>query len=210
MTMPDKILENSEDNNNTQDVVLDDDQQGLENTDVENGATTQTDEENDRDVEAAAMAKELGIEDEEIEEELNPAKAIRSLTPEQEKAAAEAAKKFLVQADGAKFAVTKSLNSLEKMLQKHGHEDFSLDQEKKDEGIESLSPMLQKYAPQAIDLLGQYKGEFMAMLFVGSLSYSSVKQLKALKANDARLAQQANDDSVVDSVTSDEAVAEAA
>jgi len=142
-----------------------------------------------RDKIAAEMEKEMG-EDENAE--FDPS-SIPEMTPEQEQAALAATQDLLETPEGAEFAATGVIDYYEELLQEHGHEKFTITSKKKELGAKRLQPVIQKYAPQALGLLGQYKAEVMAALWVGSLAYSSVKQLKTLKAID--ITKQAANDS---------------
>ena len=157
----------------------------LENTTDEQQAVEQpepTEEELQRDAEAAEMAKALGIEEGDQEPDFDPEQAV--LTPEQEAEALKQTTEFLQTAQGAEMAAIGALDWYEELLQEHGHERFTLADKKKVRGAKRLTPVIQKYAPEALGLFGQYKNEVMAALFVGSLAYGSVKQIKALKAED--------------------------
>lgn len=158
----------------------------LANTTDEQQAIEQpepTEEELQRDAEAAAMAKALGIEEGDEEPDFDPTMAA-NLTPEQEAQMLQGAKDLLQTPEGAETAAIGALDWYEELLQEHGHERFTLADKKKVRGAKRLTPVIQKYAPEALGLFGQYKNEVMAALFVGSLAYGSVKQIKALKAED--------------------------
>ena len=142
-----------------------------------------TEEELQRDAEAAAMAKALGIEEGEEEPDFDPTMAA-NLTPEQEAQMLQGTKDLLQTPEGAEMAAIGALDWYEELLQEHGHERFTMGDKKKERGAKRLTPVIQKYAPEALGLFGQYKNEVMAALFVGSLAYGSVKQIKALKAED--------------------------
>ncbi len=92
---------------------------------------------------------------------------------------------MLTTKEGAEYAVSESIDWLEETLQEHGHKDFKIADKKKEVGLNRLSPVVQKYAPEMLGLLGQYKKEFFAALWLGTLSYSSVKEIKSLKKRDA-------------------------
>lgn len=140
-----------------------------------------TEEELQRDAQAAAMAKELGIEED--DSDFDPDQA-PNLTPEQEAAALKQTTDFLQTSQGAEMAAIGALDWYEELLQEHGHERFTLADKKKVHGAKRLTPVIQKYAPEMLGLFGQYKNEVMAAMFVGSMAYGSVKQIKALKAED--------------------------
>ena len=172
---------------------LDQEQQEQQHDDAHQETTTSeqqtveqsepTEEELQRDAEAAAMAKALGIEEGEEEPDFDPAMAA-NLTPEQEAQMLQGTKDLLQTPEGAEMAAIGALNWYEELLQEHGHERFTMGDKKKERGAKRLTPVIQKYAPEALGLFGQYKNEVMAALFVGSLAYGSVKQIKALKAED--------------------------
>lgn len=144
----------------------------------------------ERDVLVERMTKELGknekAEDNEEGEDFDPTSAVDAMTPEQEAAAMQATKDLLESAEGAEFAATGAIEYYEELLQEHCHERFAISPKKKENGVKRLTPVVQKYAPQALSLLGNYKNEIMAALWVGSLAYGSVKQIKALKLEDAK------------------------
>lgn len=157
-----------------------------ETTNTEQQDTQQpepTEEERIRDAQAAAMARELGMEDGDDEQDFDP-EQMQNLSPEQEAIALKQTQDMLQTAEGAEMAAIGALDWYEELLQEHGHERFTLADKKKERGAKRLTPVIQKYAPQALGLFGQYKNEVMAALFVGSLAYGSVKQIKALKAED--------------------------
>lgn len=134
-----------------------------------------------RDAQAAQMAKELGLDDD--EQDFNP-DAIPQLSPEQEAQMLKGTQDILQTAEGAEMAAVGAIDWYEELLQEHGHERFSISDKKKERGAKRLTPVIQKYAPEMLGLFGQYKSEVMAALFVGSMAYGSVKQIKALKAED--------------------------
>jgi hypothetical protein len=140
-----------------------------------------------RDALAEQMAKELS-RDEKVDdaEDFDPTAAVEALTPEQEAAAMQATQDLLESAEGAEFAATGAIDYYEELIQEHCHERFAISPKKKENGVKRLTPVVQKYAPQALSLLGNYKNEIMAALWVGSLAYGSVKQIKALKGEDAK------------------------
>ena len=144
----------------------------------------------ERDALAAQMAQELSqdekAEDNEAGEDFDPTAAVEALTPEQEAAAMKATQDLLESAEGAEFAATGAIDYYEELLQEHCHERFAISPKKKENGVKRLTPVVQKYAPQALSLLGNYKNEIMAALWVGSLAYGSVKQIKALKLEDVK------------------------
>jgi len=155
-----------------------------ENTEIESELTPeqQTEDVNqsERDRIASQMAKEMSGDE---NEEFDPTN-IPEMSPEEEQAALEATQDMLETPEGAEFAAIGVIDYYEELLQEHGHEKFTITDKKKEIGAKRLQPVIQKYAPQALGLLGQYKSEVMAALWVGSLAYSSVKQLKTLKAQD--------------------------
>lgn len=140
----------------------------------------QTEEEILRDAQAAQMARELAGED---EEDFDPSQAA-NLTPEQEAQMLKGTQDILQTQEGAEMAAIGGIDWYEEILQEHGHERFTISDKKKARGAKRLTPVIQKYAPEMLGLFGQYKNEVMAALFVGSMAYGSVKQIKALKAED--------------------------
>ncbi len=163
------MTEPTEQNENTeQEIKVSSEQQAIDASQAE------------RDRIAAQMAKEMGDDE---SEDFDPSN-IPEMTPEQEQAALQATQDMLETPEGAEFAAVSVVTYYEELLQEHGHEKFTISDKKKEIGAKRLQPVIQKYAPQALGLLGQYKGEVMAALWVGSLAYSSVKQLKTLKALD--------------------------
>jgi len=155
-----------------------------ENAEIESEVTPEQQAEDanqaERDRIAAQMVKEMG-EDE--NEEFNP-EDIPEMSPEEEQAALAVTQDLLETPEGAEFAAVGVIDYYEELLQEHGHEKFTLADKKKEIGAKRLQTVIQKYAPQALGLLGQYKSEVMAALWVGSLAFGSVKQLKALKELD--------------------------
>jgi len=135
-----------------------------------------------RDAEAEAMAQALGMGEIEDEQEADFDPATQNLTPEQEAQALQGTQDMLQTAEGAEMAAIGAINWYEELLQEHGHERFIMSDKKKVRGAKRLTPVIQKYAPEMLGLFGQYKNEVMAALFVGSMAYGSVKQIKALKA----------------------------
>lgn len=146
----------------------------------------QTENEAVRDAQAAQMAQELAGE---TEADFDPAAAFASMTPEQEQAAIAGGQELLASREGAEYAASEAINLYEETVQEYGHEGFVVSDKKKEIGAKRLSPVIQKYAPQLLGLLGQYKHEVLAAIWTGSLAFSSVKQVKALKAIDAKAAQ---------------------
>ena len=55
-----------------------------------------------------------------------------------------------------------------------------------------MKPLIQKYAPAAAGLLGNYKDEILGAVWLGSFMFSSVKQIKQLKARDAQAKKETN------------------
>ncbi|ALO41778.1 hypothetical protein PP2015_1264 [Pseudoalteromonas phenolica] len=53
-------------------------------------------------------------------------------------------------------------------------------------GAARMKPLIQKYAPAAAGLLGNYKDEILGPMWLGSFMFSSVKQIKQLKVRDAQ------------------------
>ena len=134
-----------------------------------------------RDAQAAQMASELGGDDDDFDPTLGQP---QPMTPEQEQAALEATKELLATPEGAEMAAIGAITLYEETIQEYAHEKFTMSDKKKEIGAKRLAPIIQKYSPQMIALFGQYKHEVMAEIWVGSLAYGSVKQVKALKAAD--------------------------
>ena len=142
-----------------------------------------------RDAEAARLASSLGAD--ETEEDFDPTAAVDNMTPEQEQAAMAAAQEMLTTPEGAEMAASGAIDWYEEVIQEHGHEKFAIPAKKKEIGAKRLTPVVQKYAPQVLGLFGQFKNEIMAALWVGSMAYGSVKQVRALKAQDLAAKKQA-------------------
>ena len=142
-----------------------------------------------RDAEAARLASSLGAD--ETEEDFDPTGAMDNMSPEQEQAAMVAAQEMLTTPEGAEMAASGAIDWYEELVQEHGHERFTIPPKKKEIGAKRLTPVVQKYAPQVLGLFGQYKNEIMAALWVGSMAYGSVKQVRALKAQDLAAKKQA-------------------
>ena len=100
----------------------------LENPTDEQQAVEQpepTEEELQRDAEAAEMAKALGIEEGEEEPDFDPTMAA-NLTPEQEAQMLQGTKDLLQTPEGAEMAAIGALDWYEELLQEHGHERFAM------------------------------------------------------------------------------------
>lgn len=151
----------------------------------------QTQNEAIRDEQAIEMAKELAGE---TEEDFDPAAAFVGMTPEQEREAIRGGQELLASREGAEFAAIEAINVYEEAVQDYGHADFVIPDKKKENGVKRLSPVIQKYAPQLLGLLGEWKHEILAGTWTGSLAFTSVKQVKALRAEDARAAKAAKGD----------------
>ncbi|RJE76355.1 hypothetical protein BGP78_13175 [Pseudoalteromonas sp. MSK9-3] len=67
---------------------------------------------------------------------------------------------------------------------------------KKAQGAKRLTPIIQKYAPAALEMFGNYKDEVLAALSFGSFTFGAVKQIKSLKAEDAKAKTQADPEQV--------------
>jgi hypothetical protein len=158
-------------------------QASTETTDQLNEAATQ--ERTLRDAEAEAMAQALGMGELEDGQEADfDPETIQNLSPEQEAQVLKGTQDMLQTVEGAEMAAIGAINWYEELLQEHGHERFTISDKKKSNGAKRLTPVIQKYAPEMLGLFGQYKNEVMAALFVGSMTYGSVKQIRALKAED--------------------------
>ncbi len=146
-------------------------------------------EEAERDAEALAMAQALGMDEstgdngDDSQADFDPS-TVENLTPEQEAQMLQGTQDMLQTSEGAEMAAIGAINWYEELLQEHGHERFTITDKKKLQGAKRLTPVIQKYAPDMLGLFGQYKSEVMAALFVGSMAYGSVKQIKALKSED--------------------------
>lgn len=81
------------------------------------------------------------------------------------------------------------LNTYEALIKNLVHEDFNVSQAQKDNTATALVPMIEKYGGAAAGLFGEYKDEALAALAVGNLTFSTIKQVKALKQQDAITAQ---------------------
>jgi len=161
-------------------------QQALEQADTDQATTEQpelTPEQAARDAAAAQMAKELGIDEDDADFDPTLGQP-QPMTPEQEAAALAASQELLATPEGAEMAAVGAITFYEELIQEHGHEKFTMSDKKKEIGAKRLTPVIQKYAPQMLGLFGQYKHEVMAALWMGTLAYGSVKQVKALKAAD--------------------------
>lgn len=163
---------------------------------------------------AAAMAEELAAADQaqnlDIDPDFDPMAAIDGMTPEAQKAALNQVKDVLITDEGALATGRDGLDMIESLLQDHGHAGFTLTDAKKEQGAKRLKPIIQKYAPAALDMLGSYKDEIMAAVFFGSLTYSSVKQIKQLRALDEKQvkSEQAHEQTQTDTEEPNEVVAE--
>jgi hypothetical protein len=167
----------------TQDTTIDNNEQLETNEERHQEQLEQTEEEIQRDAQAAKMAAELGLDDAELDPDFDPSQAV-NMSPEQEAQVLQQTQDMLQTSEGAQMAAIGAIDWYEELLQEHGHEKYTISDKKKVRGTKRLTPVIQKYAPEILGLFGQYKNEVMAALFVGSLTYGSVKQIKALKAED--------------------------
>ncbi|MGA4606152.1 hypothetical protein [Pseudoalteromonas maricaloris] len=135
---------------------------------------------------AAAMAAELKEFDAEQELDFDPMSAIGAMPEEMQQAALTQVKDAVISDEGAEATAADAMDMLESLLQDHGHERFSIADGKKKQGAKRLKPIIQKYAPAALDMFGSYKDEIMAAMFFGSFSFNATKQIKALKMADAQ------------------------
>lgn len=142
---------------------------------------------------AAAMAEELAAADEAQDLDFDPMAAISGMTEEQQEAASCQLKAVLTSDDGSKAAAVDGLDMAEHLIQEHCHKDFVISDKSKKMGASTLGPLIQQYAPAAIDVLGGYKVLIAAGIYTGSLIISSRKQLIELKKRDA-LADESNTD----------------
>jgi len=167
----------------TQDTTIDNNEQLDTNEEHQQAQVEQTEEEKQRDAQAAKMAQELGLDDAELDPDFDPSQAV-NMSPEQEAQVLQQTQDMLQTSEGAQMAAVGAIDWYEELLQEHGHEKYTISDKKKERGAKRLTPVIQKYAPEMLGLFGQYKSEVMAALFVGSLTYGSVKQIRALKAED--------------------------
>jgi len=171
----------------------------VENQEIDN-AEVEAQEQAFRDAQADAMAKELGMDEDDAD--FDPSN-MPNLTPEQEAAALDATKEMLTTPEGAEMAAIGAIAFYEETLQEYGHEKFTMSDKKKEIGAKRLVPVIQKYAPEVIGLFGQYKSEVLAAIFVGSLAFGSVKQIKALKAADLAEDKRLNPDKYKEAANDD-------
>lgn len=132
---------------------------------------------------AAAMLKDLAEADNEQELDFDPAQ-YEGLDPEQ--AAIKQTADILVTEEGSAAMAADGLDMLEDMIREHVHPDFAIKNTSKKMGAARMKPLIQKYAPAAAGLLGNYKDEILGAVWLGSFMFSSVKQIKQLKARDAK------------------------
>lgn len=137
------------------------------------------------DAERDALAAETAQALAEDEQEFDPTAAMEGMTAEQQQAAIQEGKEFLGSEMGATLAAEQGIELLEDTLREHGHEKFAFSDVKKEVGVKRLSPVIRKYAPQFVGMLGEYKDEILAAVFMGTTTYGAIKQIKALKAADA-------------------------
>lgn len=132
---------------------------------------------------AAAMLKDLAEADNEQELDFDPTQ-YEGLDPEQ--AAIQQTADILVTEEGSAAMAADGLDMIEDMIREHVHPDFVIKDTSKKMGAARMKPLIQKYAPAAAGLLGNYKDEILCAVWLGSFMFSSVKQIKQLKARDAQ------------------------
>ena len=137
-----------------------------------------------REDEVQAMAKALGLDDGDFDPKAAGVEDAKPLTQEQKEAQQAELVKELKSEEGSLFAATKFLGSLEFMFKRFGHHKFSINPVEKQETIKAVAPAIQKYSGSLVSMMGDYEAEVMAAHAVGSLTYGSVSQIKALKAMD--------------------------
>lgn len=138
---------------------------------------------------AAAMLKDLAQADCEQELDFDPTK-YEGLDPEQ--AAIQQTADILVTEEGSAAMAADGLDMIEDMIREHVHPDFVIKESSKKMGAARMKPLIQKYAPAAAGLLGNYKDEILGAVWLGSFMFSSVKQIKQLKARDAQAKKKTN------------------
>ena len=144
-------------------------------------AENETEAPTERDLEAKAFAATLA-------EDFDPEEVIN-----QQEAANEAEKAEQQNIDeGAEAFAYMAINTYESVL-KMAHPDFKLTEEVKDKAVENYGPVIKKYGPQMMSLMGQYQAEISAGIFTATLAVQSYKQLKQLKIEDIQK-EAANDD----------------
>ena len=131
---------------------------------------------------AAAMLKDLAEADNEQELDFDPTQ-YEGLDPEQ--AAIQQTADILMTEEGSAAMAADGLDMIEDMIREHVHPDFVIKESSKKMGATRMKPLIQKYAPAAAGLLGNYKDEILGAVWLGSFMFSSVKQIKELKARDA-------------------------
>ena len=132
---------------------------------------------------AAAMLKDLAEADNEQELDFDPTK-YEGLDPEQ--AAIQQTADILMTEEGSAAMAADGIDMIEDMIREHVHPDFVIKESSKKMGAARMKPLIQKYAPAAAGLLGNYKDEILGAVWLGSFMFSSVKQIKQLKARDAQ------------------------
>lgn len=137
---------------------------------------------------AADLAAELQRADAEQNLDFDPETEINLGATSQDEALGQV-QGVLISDEGAAATVADGLNMVEHLVKEHCHPEFEISESSKKMGQSNLKPLIQKYAPAAIGLFGSYKDEIMGAFFLGSLVFSSVKQIKALKQRDAMLAK---------------------
>ncbi|GMM85143.1 hypothetical protein [Pseudoalteromonas sp. MTN2-4] len=150
-------------------------------TQVEELQTEQLDEIDEQ--MAAAMLKDLAEADNEQELDFDPTQ-YEGLDPEQ--AAIQQTADILMTEEGSAAMAADGLDMIEDMIREHVHPDFVIKDTSKKMGAARMKPLIQKYAPAAAGLLGNYKDEILGAVWLGSFMFSSVKQIKQLKARDAQ------------------------
>jgi len=83
-----------------------------------------------------------------------------------------------------KASATIAMGVVEQALKMVGHKDFSFDPEEAENVCAAAAPLMVKYGGEMPPWLAQYKEELAFVAAAGMLSFSSVQQLKTLKAID--------------------------
>tara|TARA_Y100000782_G_scaffold52778_1_gene58789 strand:+ start:2366 stop:2974 length:609 start_codon:yes stop_codon:yes gene_type:complete len=152
-----------------------------------------------REAEVLAMAKTLGLDDGDFDPKAAGVQDETPLTKEEKEAQqrAELVNELKSEA-GSLFAASKFVGSLEFMFKKFGHHKFAIAADEKQETIEAIKPAIQKYSGSLVSMMGDYEAEVMAAIAVGSLTYGSINQIKALKAMDKEKVVNSNENPEAD------------
>ncbi len=132
----------------------------------------------ERDAEMNAAARSL-------DGDFDPTNAGIADEAPQAKSESEQMQELMKDDAGSQYAAGEMVNTFEMLLQQFGHHKFKIDDERKAQTAVQIAPVIKKYGDSIGGALGDYKEEMFAALAIGSLAFSSIKEIKQLKAIDA-------------------------